>query len=205
MLDCDYWPGHFVSIGVDTGQNTFKDSSSQVLSEPRGHCPSCAPQVLASAPLSRHLSPMAASREWTRLSFQEALELVKLSDESSGSQKCVKRFMSRQPAWEPGKELPWDSLGLAPPKITRGAYGAVVYAQSSLAAARVVEQEDHEEGNGVNGNKRGIHVSRFVSRSRPSLTKSSPSTQSSPTQGALIVPSFSTCLKFIQVDRSQLV
>ncbi|KAL2682779.1 hypothetical protein Neosp_007234 [[Neocosmospora] mangrovei] len=100
---------------------------------------------------------MAASREWTRLSFQETLELVKLSDESSGSQKCVKRFMSRQPAWEPGKELPWDSLGLDPPKITRGAYGAVVYAQSSLAAARVVEQEDQEEGKGVNGNKRGIH------------------------------------------------
>lgn len=161
------------------------------------------PQVLASAPLSRHLSPMAASKEWTRLSFQDALELVKLPAESPESQKCVKRFMSRQPAWEPGKELPWDSLGLDPPKITRGAYGAVVYAQSSLAAARVVEEEDHEEGKGVNGNKHGIHVSRFILRSRTSLTKSSPSTQFSPTQAALIVPSFSTCLKFIQVDHSQ--
>ncbi|KAF5007377.1 hypothetical protein FDECE_6308 [Fusarium decemcellulare] len=100
---------------------------------------------------------MAAPKEWKRLSFQEALDLVRLPDEASGSQQPVKRFMSRQPAWEPGKELPWESLGLAPPKLTRGAYGAVVYAQSSLAAARVVEQEDREEGNGVNGNRRGIH------------------------------------------------
>jgi hypothetical protein len=63
--------------------------------------------------------------------------------------------MSCQPAWTPGQELPWDAVGIPPPKITRGAYGAVVYTLASLAAARVVEQEDESEQMKT---RRGIHV-----------------------------------------------
>lgn len=98
---------------------------------------------------------MARPKEWKRLSFQEALELIRLPDEIS-AQQTIQKFISRQPAWTPGQELPWNAVGITPPKITRGAYGAVVYAQAALAATRVVEQEDdikHKE------NKRGIHVS----------------------------------------------
>ncbi|KAM5354027.1 hypothetical protein ACJ41O_000677 [Fusarium nematophilum] len=100
---------------------------------------------------------MAAPKEWKRLSFQEALELTRLPDEKSGPQPPTKRFMSRQPAWVPGNELPWESKGLTISKVTRGAFGGVVYAQAPLAAARVVEQEDLDDGNGVNGSRRGIH------------------------------------------------
>ncbi|KAF4977942.1 hypothetical protein FZEAL_5590 [Fusarium zealandicum] len=99
---------------------------------------------------------MASPKEWPRLSFQEALELIKLPDKTNASQ-TVKRFMSRQPAWVPGQDLPEECLGLIGPKSTRGSYGGVVYAQASLAAARIVEQEDREQGNDLNGNGRGIH------------------------------------------------
>jgi hypothetical protein len=98
---------------------------------------------------------MTTPKEWKRLSFQEALELARLPDDTSSTQQAVQRFMSRQPAWTPGQELPWDAVGIPPPKITRGAYGAVVYALSALAATRVVEEEDH--GNS-DENRRGIHV-----------------------------------------------
>jgi hypothetical protein len=98
---------------------------------------------------------MTTPKEWKRLSFQEALELVRLPNETAAKQ-LNQQFMSRQPAWTPGQELPWDAVGITPPKITRGAYGAVVYAQAALAATRVVEQEDN---NKHKENKRGIHVS----------------------------------------------
>ncbi|RBR20707.1 uncharacterized protein FIESC28_05224 [Fusarium coffeatum] len=96
---------------------------------------------------------MAVPKEWKRLSFQEALELHRLPDPTSTIQ-ATQRFMSRQPAWTPGQELPWDATGIPKPKITRGAYGAVVYTQAALAATRVVEQEDESENK---ENRRGIH------------------------------------------------
>ncbi|KAF7563674.1 hypothetical protein G7046_g429 [Stylonectria norvegica] len=87
-------------------------------------------------------------KEWTRLSFQEAMELVRLSDETSASKPPVQKFMSRQPAWVPGKELPWTSEHANQVrKLTRGVYGGVVYTQAPLAAARIVEQEDRMNGN----------------------------------------------------------
>jgi hypothetical protein len=98
---------------------------------------------------------MTTPKEWKRLSFQEALELIRLPDETA-TQQPIQKFISRQPAWTPGQELPWNAVGITPPKITRGAYGAVVYAQAALAATRVVEQED---GSKHKENKRGIHVS----------------------------------------------
>lgn len=102
---------------------------------------------------------MATPKEWKRLSFQEALELIPLTDKDSKSQTEARKFMSRQPAWVPGNELPWETIGADSRQLTRGAYGGVVYAQAPLAAARVVEQEDRESGDADNGTKRGIHVS----------------------------------------------
>ncbi|KAF5231534.1 hypothetical protein FAUST_9233 [Fusarium austroamericanum] len=101
---------------------------------------------------------MATPKEWKRLSFQEAMELSRLPDDTSTTQ-TTQRFMSRQPAWTPGQELPWHAIGIPPPKITRGAYGAVVYTQAPLAAARVVEREDETE---PIENKRGIHSIQAV-------------------------------------------
>ncbi|KAF5024750.1 hypothetical protein F66182_3182 [Fusarium sp. NRRL 66182] len=82
--------------------------------------------------------------------------MVRLPDEtlSVDSQQPVQKFMSRQPAWVPGLELPWDTVGITLPKLGKRAYGAVVYAQASLAATRVVEQEDDSS---ENGSRRGIH------------------------------------------------
>ncbi|KAM0342968.1 hypothetical protein ACHAPU_008998 [Fusarium lateritium] len=102
---------------------------------------------------------VATRKEWKRLSFQEALEMVEIPNESL-PQQPIQKFMSRQPAWAPGLELPWD-VGTTPPKITRGAYGAVVYAQAALAATRVVEQQDNSEGK-EKGDRRGIHSIQAV-------------------------------------------
>ncbi|KPM36390.1 hypothetical protein AK830_g10165 [Neonectria ditissima] len=99
------------------------------------------------------------AKEWKRMSFQEAMELERLPDDGSGAQKPVAKFMNRQPPWLPGAELPWETIGVSAAKITRGAFGGVVYAMAPLAAARVVEDEDGESGNHGKGSKRAIHVS----------------------------------------------
>lgn len=104
-------------------------------------------------------SAAAPPKEWKRMSFQEAMELEKLPAVDSGDQKGEIRFMNRQPPWMPGKELPWESIGVSAAKITRGAYGGVVYAMATLAAARVVEEEDTKSSNEENEGSRAIHVS----------------------------------------------
>ena len=73
--------------------------------------------------------------------------------------------MSRQPAWAPGGELPWHTLGVEHRQLSKGAYGAVVYTQAPFAAAKVVEEEDE---NGRNGSKAkfGIHVGSIDEYSR---------------------------------------
>lgn len=102
---------------------------------------------------------MAPEPEWQRLSFQEAFELIPLPDETSNvSQTKTQRFMSLQPAWAPGNELPWHTIGEKHKKLSKGAYGAVVYAQAPFAASRVVEEEDRDIGNRDRA-KFGIHVS----------------------------------------------
>lgn len=104
---------------------------------------------------------LATAKEWKRMSFQEAMELERLPDDAPGAQKPVAKFMNRQPPWMPGAELPWESIGVSAAKITRGAFGGVVYAMAPLAAARVVEDEDGESGSHGKGNKRAIHVSEM--------------------------------------------
>ena len=87
------------------------------------------------------------------------MELSRLPDAVSESGTTVQQFMSRQPAWVVGNELPWESIGLGEKKLTKGAYGGVVYTQAPLAASRVVEQEDKESENADENSRRGIHVS----------------------------------------------
>ncbi|KAH7000440.1 thioesterase-like superfamily-domain-containing protein [Ilyonectria destructans] len=107
-------------------------------------------------------SAAAPPKEWKRMSFQEAMELEKLPAVDSGNQKGEIRFMNRQPPWMPGKELPWESIGVSAAKITRGAYGGVVYAMATLAAARVVEEEDTKSSNEENEGSRAIHTIQAV-------------------------------------------
>lgn len=97
---------------------------------------------------------MSSPQEWERLSFQEAMELTRLPDEPS--LPPVQKFMSRRPAWVPGDDLPWESIGAKASKLTTKAFGGVVYAMAPLAAARVVEEEDDRMATGT---RRGIHVS----------------------------------------------
>ncbi|KAG5997563.1 hypothetical protein E4U43_002613 [Claviceps pusilla] len=107
---------------------------------------------------------VAAYREWPRKSFAELMELVPIPDDVSGQGQNVKRFMSRQPAWMPGNELPWDVFfqnikGQRPRHFGLGVYGGCVYAQASLAAARAIEEEERqrEEATGDVRPRPGIH------------------------------------------------
>ncbi|KAK7210615.1 hypothetical protein V2G26_017793 [Clonostachys chloroleuca] len=80
--------------------------------------------------------------EHNRLSYQESMELLWLDE---GAKSGKQTMMSRQPAWYPGKDAPWESMrGSSDEKkfFGRGAFGGHVYAQAPLAAARVVEKED---------------------------------------------------------------
>ncbi|GAO17079.1 hypothetical protein UVI_02003510 [Ustilaginoidea virens] len=107
---------------------------------------------------------IAAYREWPRMGFQEFMELVPIPDEGCQPGPGIKRFMSRQPAWMPGKELPWDALfqnikGQRPRHSGLGVFGGCVYAQAALAASRAVEEEDNQQAvaTGVVKPRPGIH------------------------------------------------
>lgn len=96
----------------------------------------------------QELQPCSASvSSWKRMSFQEAMDLTRLPDGILSRGKAEKRFMSRQPPWIPGKELPLEAVGLGHVRVARGAFGGVVYCMAPLAASRVVEEEDVEGGN----------------------------------------------------------
>ncbi|KAH7304799.1 thioesterase-like superfamily-domain-containing protein [Stachybotrys elegans] len=99
-----------------------------------------------SEPTTRSLAAMAAPLN--RKGFYEAMAFTQLDDGSEVNGKPTKNFISNSRAWKPGEELPWDSLRNLPDFSVRqlgpGAFGGHVYAQASLAAARVVEEEDKE-------------------------------------------------------------
>ncbi len=102
--------------------------------------------------------------QWYRRSIEEALELRRLPNHTSTPTTITttQRFMSCQPAWSVGNELPrFSSTGSGTTKldvsIGRGAFGGCVYALAPLAAARVVEKEDELTASPGQG-KRSIHV-----------------------------------------------
>ena len=93
-----------------------------------------------------------------RRGFQEAFEMTRLADSASvSSEQPLQRFISRQPAWKPGADVPVGKMNDRQ-SIGPGAFGGHVYIQAPLAAARVVEQEDREAVSNGSG-KRSIHVS----------------------------------------------
>lgn len=101
---------------------------------------------------------MDTEKEWYRMSFQENMELAWIP---KGPNDTTQKFIAKQPAWKPGKGMPWGEMRretdpTKPRNFGPGAFGGHVYCQAPLAAARVVEKGD-EEKPGVG--KLGIHVS----------------------------------------------
>ncbi|KAK9441122.1 acyl-CoA thioesterase [Metarhizium brunneum] len=93
---------------------------------------------------------MASCREWPRMGFQDFMELVQVPENIHSQGPGVKRYMSRQPAWMAGNELPWDELfrnlkGPRPRHSGLGVFGGCVYAQAPLAAARAIEEEERRQ------------------------------------------------------------
>lgn len=98
-----------------------------------------------------------------RLSFQENMELARLPQ---GQDSNIRKFISRMPAWKPGKGLPWDKIAgrrdsYRPRTFGPGAFGGHVYAQAPLAAAMVVEKGDEGKS------PLGLHVSCGEKLPRP--------------------------------------
>ncbi|KOS20939.1 hypothetical protein ESCO_004492 [Escovopsis weberi] len=100
----------------------------------------------------------ASSQHVARMSFDEAMALTRLPDSASPA-KLAKRFVSHQPPWKPGQDLPKDPSGKEVVVVKRS-YGAHVYAQAALAAARVVE--DRVDASTEPQGKLGIHTIQGV-------------------------------------------
>lgn len=88
------------------------------------------------------------------------MELVWLPKDPDSN---VHKFVSRAPAWKPGKGLPWTKVTVPndrsrPRTFGPGAFGGHVYAQAPLAAAKVMEKVDEKT---PPTSKLGIHVSWF--------------------------------------------
>ncbi|KAL7930315.1 thioesterase-like superfamily domain-containing protein [Trichoderma chlorosporum] len=103
--------------------------------------------------------PVGASGKFPRLGFIENMEMSRLA--SDGEANDTHRFMSRRPAWQPGAQLPWDSVDNTKRKtksyFKTNAYGGHVYIQAPLAAVRVVEDDDKDAKGVSNQAKFGIH------------------------------------------------
>ncbi|KKO97974.1 hypothetical protein THAR02_09923 [Trichoderma harzianum] len=89
--------------------------------------------------------PLGTSGNFPRLGFLENMEMVRLA--GNGGSDDTHQFMSRQPAWQPGAQLPWEeaddiSRHKTAVYFTTRAYGGHVYIQAPLAAVKVVESED---------------------------------------------------------------
>ena len=119
--------------------------------------------AFSAATLRAQERAIASYREFPRMGFEQALELKQISEGSGQEHETRTRFMSCQPAWTTGGELPWDVLfkdidGPRPLSTGPGANGGCVYALALLAAARSVEHEEH-----------GLVSSGAVSKSRPGI------------------------------------
>ena len=105
--------------------------------------------------------PVGASGKFPRLGFVENMEISRLA--GGGDSNDTHQFMSHRPAWQPGAQLPWDTVDTSRHEtatyfVTR-ACGGHVYVQAPLAAARVIEDDDNAAKEVPNRGKFGIHVS----------------------------------------------
>lgn len=104
----------------------------------------------------------SAPQEFLRLGFHEMLAMAPLGASRDAHGRVVRRFISRQPAWKPGEDLPWEIVhGPHPKHSGPGAFGGHVYAQASLCAARAVEADEAQRSaaNGTAAGVLGIHAS----------------------------------------------
>ncbi|OPB39156.1 hypothetical protein A0O28_0048620 [Trichoderma guizhouense] len=109
--------------------------------------------------------PLGTSGNFPRLGFLENMEMVRLA--GNGDSDDTHHFMSRQPAWQPGAQLPWEkaddiSRHKTAVYFTTRAYGGHVYIQAPLAAVKVVESEDETAKGAPNTGKFGIHTIQGV-------------------------------------------
>ncbi|RFU76670.1 hypothetical protein TARUN_5610 [Trichoderma arundinaceum] len=112
--------------------------------------------------------PVGSSGAFPRLGFLEAMEMSRLA--GVGNSNDAHQFMSHQPAWKPGAELPWGSgdklsKSITADYFTTRAYGGHVYIQAPLAAVKVVEEDDEREkeaSSKATAGKFGIHSMQGV-------------------------------------------
>lgn len=125
--------------------------------------------------------PKMASKD-CRLSFQEIMELTELPVDAEAAQRgVVRRFMSRRPAWLPGSDIERieELCGEGKPfwHAPLASFGGHVYAQSGMAAARVVDAEEKAGPSDERQRRRGVHVSACCCYGGPP-SSSSPSSSS---------------------------
>jgi hypothetical protein len=107
----------------------------------------------------------------SRLAFHENMELVSVPAASeTRAPTAVSRFMSTRAAWLPGSDLKRLLLPAVEdqpetvderPAIAKrpmAAYGGHVYAQSALAACKVVEEDEKQRGVSNADGRLGLHV-----------------------------------------------
>ncbi|QBZ62025.1 hypothetical protein PoMZ_10899 [Pyricularia oryzae] len=121
-----------------------------------------------------------------RLSFQEIMELTELPVDAEAAQRgVVRRFMSRRPAWLPGSDIERieELCGEGKPfwHAPLASFGGHVYAQSGMAAARVVDAEEKAGPSDERQRRRGVHTvhgyfTTFVFSDRPIFYEVSPIT-----------------------------
>jgi hypothetical protein len=108
---------------------------------------------------------MAASSSDPRLTFYEAMELVRLPlERPTGDSLAVSaKFMSLRPAWLLGSDYE-DADGNNPlaqvmGALPRAVYGGHVYTQAPFAASRVLEEEERNSKETASDGDFGFHVS----------------------------------------------
>ena len=110
-----------------------------------------------------------------RLTFQEALNLVKLP---TGT--VSQRFMSTRAAYIPGQEL---HSGL--PRLHSAAYGGVAYGQAALAACRTWRELEDQKGTKPS-ERLGLHVRCLLRHPLDLPNQSRRSMATSPLSGRVI-------------------
>lgn len=101
---------------------------------------------------------MEPDQEYSRLTFQESMDLIQLPSADAGK-TGVRKYMGTRAPWLPGNELPNVSLVVGSKKHG-AAFGGNVYSQAALATCRALAEAEDKKGL-VNSQRLGLHVSSF--------------------------------------------
>ncbi|KAI0538066.1 thioesterase-like superfamily-domain-containing protein [Xylaria digitata] len=95
-----------------------------------------------------------------RLTYQEAMSVISLSDKVAGDGGIIRRYMSRRSAWIPGSDfVPLATeQGINSFKPATNTYGGHVYSQAGLAASLSVGSMQKAVNSGGQGKRVGIHT-----------------------------------------------